>query len=471
MRPEFDSQLDSLLREHARRGGLTPPGGDAPAARDARGGEREFASAAHLDADELGAFAENALPASARARHTAHLADCGDCRRLVSQIALASGVAEEIERREPSPAVGLAAAAVARRTPAWRERVASLFRPGAWRYALPLAALLVVSASVLLLMSGRRRDELDNLAAGGAKSRPSQPAEMHHPAQQGRQTDPAAASQNTATNDTNANAEVGLPGALASDTATNEGFSKIAPPAPAGGGGSPAASAESAKSADAEARPPAATFAAEPVSVPTPSPLPPPPARQTSEPAATVSRPAPVKPEDNKAAENKEKDRYDDRNAAPAQTQRGHGPMRNETQQQMNARNRQAVEAQAADAAPRAAPKSEAESSRAADSTSTRGSRAAGAAAARGEGRREKSGAGRGDDGGETRSVGGRRFRRQGDAWVDTSYRASQATVQIGRGSEQYRSLVGDEPEVGRIANALGGEVVVVWKGRAYRIR
>lgn len=453
MRPEFDRQFDSLLREHARRGGLTPPGGDG------RAGGREFAPAAHLDADELSAFAENALPASARARHTAHLADCGDCRQLVSQIALASGVADEIERREPSHAVGLAAAAAAPPSRgAWGERLASLFRPGAWRYAMPLAALLVVSAAVLLLTSGRRRAELGDLAAGGQTARPSQPAEMHHPAQQKPQTDPAAAaSQNTATNDASANAEVGTSGARATDTATFDGFDKVAPSAPGGvGGGPPAAPSDSAKSAEAEARPPAATFATEPVTLPTPSPVPPPPVQQTRELAATASRPATVKLEDSKAVEGKEKGGYDERNAAPMRAQRGHGPMRNETQQQMNARNRQAEEAQAADAAPGAAPKSDGNPAR---------------AAARGEGRREKSGEGRGDDGGETRSVAGRRFRRQGDAWVDTSYRASQATVQIGRGSEQYRALVGDEPELGRIANALGGEVVVVWKGRAYRIR
>jgi hypothetical protein len=282
---------------------------------------------------------------------------------------------------------------------------------------------------------------------------------MHHPAQQKQQTDPAAAtSQNTATNVANANAEVAKSEARAPDPLTFDGFNKVAQPAPGGvvGGGSPAAPSDSVKSADAEARPPAATFSAAPVILPTPSPAPPPPAQQTSELAATVSRPAAVKLEDNKAAEGKEKDRYDERNAAPMRAQRGHGPMRNETQQQMNTRNRQAEESQAADAAPRAAPKSDAGPAR---------------AAARGESRREKSGEGRGDDGGETRSVAGRRFRRQGDAWVDTSYRASQATVQIGRGSEQYRALVGDEPELGRIANALGGEVVVVWKGRAYRIR
>ena len=71
----------------------------------------------------------------------------------------------------------------------------------------------------------------------------------------------------------------------------------------------------------------------------------------------------------------------------------------------------------------------------------------------------------------ETRSVSGKRFRRQGDVWVDYSYEPSRATINVTRGSEQFRALVADEPGIRTIANQLGGEVIVVWKGKAYRIR
>jgi hypothetical protein len=67
--------------------------------------------------------------------------------------------------------------------------------------------------------------------------------------------------------------------------------------------------------------------------------------------------------------------------------------------------------------------------------------------------------------------VGGRQFRQQGNAWVDTAYTQGRATVNITRGSEQYRALTADEPGLRSIAEQLGGEVIVVWKGRAYRIR
>jgi len=71
----------------------------------------------------------------------------------------------------------------------------------------------------------------------------------------------------------------------------------------------------------------------------------------------------------------------------------------------------------------------------------------------------------------ETKSVAGHRFRREGSAWIDINYKSSQATVNVARGSEQYRALVADEPGIRTIADQLSGEVIIVWKGRAYRIK
>lgn len=71
----------------------------------------------------------------------------------------------------------------------------------------------------------------------------------------------------------------------------------------------------------------------------------------------------------------------------------------------------------------------------------------------------------------ETRTVMGRHFTREGDAWVDVAYDPSRATVRFSRGSEQFRALVADEPGIRTIADQLNGVVIVVWKGRAYRIQ
>src|SRR5918993_3142198 len=82
MKQEFDKQLDSLLRG-------TRGAGEA----------RRAAAAEHLSPDELSAYAENALPPAARALYTAHLADCPDCRRVVTAVALASGAEAAREAR------------------------------------------------------------------------------------------------------------------------------------------------------------------------------------------------------------------------------------------------------------------------------------------------------------------------------------------------------------------------------------
>jgi hypothetical protein len=71
----------------------------------------------------------------------------------------------------------------------------------------------------------------------------------------------------------------------------------------------------------------------------------------------------------------------------------------------------------------------------------------------------------------ETRTISGKRFTRGGNAWVDTAYESSRATINVARGSEQFRALVADEPGLGAIAQQLNGVVIVVWKNRAYRIQ
>ena len=75
------------------------------------------------------------------------------------------------------------------------------------------------------------------------------------------------------------------------------------------------------------------------------------------------------------------------------------------------------------------------------------------------------------DEEAETRSVAGRTFRRERGIWTDTAYDSSIRIVQMARGSEQFRALIADEPAIGTIAEQLNGEVIVVWKRRAYRIR
>jgi hypothetical protein len=71
----------------------------------------------------------------------------------------------------------------------------------------------------------------------------------------------------------------------------------------------------------------------------------------------------------------------------------------------------------------------------------------------------------------ETRTVAGRRFRQTANGWIDAAYNSSMSLTNVARGSEQYRALIGDEPGLRTIAEQLPGEVIVVWKGKAYRIK
>ncbi|HEX7296005.1 MAG TPA: hypothetical protein VF251_09660, partial [Pyrinomonadaceae bacterium] len=75
------------------------------------------------------------------------------------------------------------------------------------------------------------------------------------------------------------------------------------------------------------------------------------------------------------------------------------------------------------------------------------------------------------DDEAEVRTVAGHKFTKRGRVWVDSLYNSGNATTNVSRDSEQYRSLMGDEPGLRAIAEELSGEIIVVWKGRPYRIK
>ncbi len=75
----FDKEIDALIRKKlAGRGVLV---GDT----DNNG---------HPEADELSAFAENAMPENTRRLHMAHLADCDRCRRILSNLIVMNAEAE-----------------------------------------------------------------------------------------------------------------------------------------------------------------------------------------------------------------------------------------------------------------------------------------------------------------------------------------------------------------------------------------
>lgn len=71
----FDKEIDAILRK-------------------ARANEVAASFDSHLGADEISAFAENALPEPARQLSTAHLADCTRCRKILSNVIVLNSEAE-----------------------------------------------------------------------------------------------------------------------------------------------------------------------------------------------------------------------------------------------------------------------------------------------------------------------------------------------------------------------------------------
>ena len=121
-----DVQIDVLMRRHGNHAGTE-------AAPD------------HLDADELSAFAEGALPPAARARYVSHLAACDNCRQMVSQLAISAGV---VAKAEPAEATESERAS-------WPQRLATFFAPRTLRYAA-FAVVLIATAGVVFLVARRQ---------------------------------------------------------------------------------------------------------------------------------------------------------------------------------------------------------------------------------------------------------------------------------------------------------------------------
>ncbi len=466
MEPEFDKEMDALLRWHreAARGQRSSGGATTPLSLASGVPSRSSSDGrtnVHLDVDELSAYAENVLPVAARARYTAHLADCDQCRKIVTSIALAVNVAGEME--QPAPATTHAAVASAS---SWRTWLVALFAPPALRYGIPIVALLVAGAIFLAVM--RSQQSQMYIAERAAKSESSRvKATRDNVSEPLSQIEPSTAPTEEA-NSAATQASPSIPAAVP-ERRQAESKQTIAPDAPSMDALSPDGSSTTAATSGASAPPSqqqsqdafeeavivtqqqqqqqqqqandeadSAGFAKSTVE------------RQTRTTSATEAAKM-----DNKAG-TKEKDASPSVNSGVGS--RADLPVNNRRESVARLEERPVTNNVAGrnygGAAARPPAKSEAE----APAKSRRR-----AAAPTDENRADSSA--------ETRSVGGHRFRRQGGAWIDTTYNSSMGTTNVARGSEQYRALIADEPELRRIADQLGGEVVVVWKNRAYRIR
>ncbi|HLL15466.1 MAG TPA: hypothetical protein VK388_10400 [Pyrinomonadaceae bacterium] len=458
MKAEFDKEIDSLLRRESALRGRAASG--ETAAR-ADGG---VPAGAHLDADEQSAYAENALPAPARAYYTAHLTDCDDCRRGVTRLALAAGMPAQLEARET------AAGQMVSPGITWRERFGALLAPRAWRYVVPALALLLVSAVSLIVLTRRAQREGGETSiaqrnpANTQRAQTAQQPETHHAPQNGNAVSADAPGVGSVSPDTNApqgREEVAAnnPPGESTQPSTVAPLNDAAappPPAPATGSGVGARAVSELPTLAATPAPVAdeVTITSDPVMITS---------NQEAKVKSGESAPELQKLEqkpgnfENRQYENRPREQV----SGPRRNERARNTGRDDSRDRADNRDGNVAAATAAPAPPAAAT---AKRSRQREAERDRDENLPAEDSERGAAMRAGSVA-------ETRTVAGRKFRRQGSAWVDTAYNAGQSYTVVRRNSEQFRALVADEPELRRVAGTLGGEVTVVWKGRAYRIR
>ncbi len=402
-----DKQIEALLRRHAR----LSKAGSAVAGFAHLQPARAAAAAPHLDADELNAFAAGALSDEARARYAAHLADCDRCRALTIQLTLAAGAAHERW-------------GAAKLKSSWlgkiREIVASLLAPQGWRYVAPALALIAVASVTFVALRHQRKTEL---------------VAQNSPLSEGRQVQSAA------------------PGVAEireeSYTQSAERARPSKEQAKPGGTGSAkpkgAAEREAASATSATPEKQGAVAENNPREF-----SPPPPEERAAKPEEQETKKSATEP----AAAPKTEPSTEQTTA----TQRKQADESAKEGERAGA-NKEATERdKTTEPAPRAA------------MTGTAKRRAGIAGGVMLPQSVEKTTAAS-ESSTETRKVGGHVFRRQGSAWVDTAYTSSMSLVNIARGSDEYLSLIENDSSLRKIVEQLSGEVIVVWKSKAYRVR
>lgn len=361
----------------------------------------------HLDADELSSFSEGVAPAPARARFIAHLADCENCRGFVINLTQASGAAARSETLEMQTGAGF-----------W-HKMASLFSPPVLRYAVPALALTAVIAISFVALRQQRRPELV------AQNEPINSASPTYVDQQ--QTESPAAQSNIETPvkiRSGAESPAGVDSSRDKKSLQDD-RSRLAQ-APAETTGADVRTGSSLKDS-AQSKQAYGVAESRPIFAPEPQAAPPPPKPALSD-------------ADKTGAIQKEEVARREVQALPGEDEKN----------------------QPRDEAGRQGP-----SRSNANVNGTR--RADGFVTERGEARAKSKKDS--EDEAETRTVSGKRFRRQGNVWIDTAYDSSRGTINVSRGSEQFRALAADEPGIRAIAEKLNGVVIVVSNGRAYRIQ
>jgi hypothetical protein len=415
-----DTQMDVLLRRYA-------------------GKSQSNSATEHLDPDELNAFAEGAVPEAARTRYVSHLIDCDNCRQIVSQLAITSG-------KVLVPAANTAGEASGA---GWWQKLSGFFSPMTLRYAA-FAMVLITVAGVVFLVARRPRQA--NLVAQNEPTKQAPESAVKPlagvPPQIGSESQLERNNNNAATNP----ATVSAPLPTSTSGAKEQSRS----------GDNPASPPKPAKEGDVASSPALAAKKAEPgVTEVAPSYAPPPPTvyaeRQAVQPREQPSTTGVMTASGPRKSEPADRFKMMDKAAPAGESGKDARSADDNTRFTMN---RAPASKRASDEkvkGPRRDTENNAAMNR--NTNEVRGRNAQGIVT-QSAAEEEKTP--------ETRSAGGRKFRRQGNSWVDTKFKSSLSVKSISRGSSEFNAL---DSGLRAIAQQLGGEVLVVWKNKAYLIK
>jgi hypothetical protein len=384
MELEFDKEIDAMLRG-------TPHGSSTAAASRASG---------HLDADELAAFAEKALPDLARRRYVAHLADCDRCRKTLSGF-----IAMQPEAARAAAFAAAGAPIPSAALPWYRSFLA---KPN---LAYTMATIVVLFSGFIGYVVWQNQLAVQNAELAQIAD---EPAARRAPVTGDRQDE----FSNTATT---ANSAANANGGSSIDSVTKSGVAV---------GTTNTTSTEEDREV---ARNEAPVKETGPMTRAEPQPQPPP-----KDALVTTDRDMKVEQEKQPKAAEKKTEKVaaltDGTNVARSDAQLGAGiqspalkplPQRAAGPRQTNTQMNQSQ-----------------------INNLPLGTRS----------NSELS---------SVRTAGGKKFEFRNGVWYDTSY-AGQGTKSIKRGTEKFLRL---DEGLRSIANAIGGTVVVIWNGKAYKIR
>jgi hypothetical protein len=418
-----DTQIDVLLRRYARH-------------------SQGSSATEHLDADELSAFAEGSLPEAARSRYVSHLVDCDSCRQIVSQLAISSGAVVAPEASTARDASDYS----------WWQRLSGFFAPPTLRYAA-FAMVLITVAGVVFLVTRRPREF--NMVAQNEQAKQA-PVSAVKPF---NDTTPQTNTRAQTDGNENKPGPAIQPGSVARPSPSSDQILKL----------------DASKTGDYPASPPKPAKHGEVTSSPSLA------ASKKAAPveSETVPSYAPPPPVAGQRVETQSRQQQNVAGAGsgPRQSQqqpidtfkmpdRGRAEVGKDTREDDKshiALNQSSASKRAGDEkvkGPRRDMENNAAMNRNSNEVRDEATKSQGSLTLKPSASEEKPP--------ETRSAGGRKFKRQGSAWVDAKFKSSMTLKSVSRGSSEFDAL---DSGLRSIAHQLGGEVIVLWKNKAYLIR